>query len=44
MITEKDQDKALNKTDVSSSDFRIVEYKDHFRIQKKQLLKHGFIF
>ena len=35
MSTEKDQNKALNKTDVSGSVFRIVEYKDNFRIKKK---------
>ncbi len=44
MSTEKDQNKALNKTDVSSSDFRIVEYKDHFRIQKKTIIETWFYF
>ena len=42
MNTENNQNEALNKTDVSSSDFRIVEYKDHFRIEKKTLTDNWF--
>ena len=46
MKTEHEQptNEALNKTDVSSSDFRIVEYKDHFRVEKKTLIDEWFYF
>jgi len=44
MISNTNQAKALNKTTVSSSDFRIVEYKDHFRVQKKHTEDTYFYF
>jgi len=44
MISDTDNSKALDKTDVSGSDFRIVEYKDHFRIEKKVLKDVWFYF
>lgn len=43
----KDQSKALSKTDVRSSDFRIVEsYKNEFYIQKliKETKKTGYLW
>lgn len=44
MNTNKSQAKPLDKTAVSSSDFRILEYKDHFRIQKKTIVETWFYF
>ena len=44
MKKEETKNKALNKTDVSSSDFRILEYKDHFRVQKRTFVDNRFYF
>jgi hypothetical protein len=44
MISDTNNPKALDKADVSSSDFRIVEYKDHFIIEKKVLKDVWFYF
>lgn len=44
MKTENNENEALNKTDVSSSEFRIVEFKDHFRVQKKRFYDTWFYF
>ena len=43
-ISENNQNLQLQQTGVSSSDFRIVEYKDHFRIQKRTFVDTWFYF
>lgn len=44
MKNEIKENKALSQTSVSSSDFRILEYKNHFRIQKKTIVETYFYF
>ncbi|MFT5753017.1 MAG: hypothetical protein ACI924_000222 [Flavobacterium sp.] len=44
MLTNTEDCKPLMLTSVNCSDFRIVEFKGNFRIQKKQLIDEWFYF
>jgi hypothetical protein len=44
MISENTQAPQLPQNAVSSSDFRILEFKDHFRVQKRTFVDTWFYF